>query len=147
MVSTSHHEPTVRTGTANGWQCCALAPLLFRDGTGISTISIAQEQPEEEQVVRCRFCEAAITNAANKIERSGNHLHTFFNPAGVVYEIGCFSVARGCSQYGWSSMEFAWFAEYRWQLAHCSFCNEQLGWFFSSVDDSFYGLIVSRLVG
>jgi hypothetical protein len=100
---------------------------------------------KEENMLLCKQCDAGIAKSADRISRSGKHLHTFFNPAGVVYEIGCFSRASGCRVEGPMSREFAWFADYSWQISFCSTCARHLGWFFSSGEDTFFGLIVNRL--
>jgi hypothetical protein len=71
-------------------------------------------------------------------------LHTFFNPAGIVYEIGCFRNAPGCMTYGPPSLEFAWFSGYSWQVVCCRSCQEHLGWIFYA-DDEFFGLIINKL--
>ena len=77
---------------------------------------------------------------------NGSHQHTFFNPAGVVYEINCYSQARGCVVHGLPTDEFSWFKGYVWQYAACITCQEHLGWFFSSSDTTFYGLIAGKLL-
>jgi hypothetical protein len=95
----------------------------------------------------CRACGAAITNRNASIQVEGKHEHTFFNPAGVLFEIGCFSLAPGCVVAGVPTSEFAWFRNYLWQYASCSGCGVHLGWYFASAPGSaFYGLIVNRLV-
>ena len=66
------------------------------------------------------------------------------NPAGIVYEIGCFRRAPGCLPFGPSSGEFAWFSGYIWQVVYCRGCQQHLGWMFSG-EDRFFGLIVNKL--
>ena len=75
----------------------------------------------------------------------GTHIHTFFNPAGIVYEICCFRKAEGCAVHGDATAEFAWFAGSHWQYAVCGACQEHLGWFFTTPGESFFGLIRNRL--
>ena len=102
-------------------------------------------EDKEERILRCKQCDAGIAKPADRISKAGKHLHTFFNPAGIVYEIGCFRLAAGCICEGPTSREFAWFAEYSWQISYCRSCTRHLGWFFSSGDDTFFGLIINRL--
>jgi hypothetical protein len=97
--------------------------------------------------IRCRACGMKITSVDQKITVNGGHRHTFANPHGIVYEIGCFQSANGCAQAGPTSGEFTWFNGYRWRISVCCGCVTHLGWFFASPGGAaFYGLIVSRLV-
>lgn len=123
--------------------------LLFREDGDVSSNTVSdierKEQENEEEGLLCRKCGHVITSPDHQIQVNGGHLHTFFNPAGVIYEIGCFSNAPGCLQYGPSSSEFTWFAGFTWRLSLCGLCTAQLGWFFSSSDTIFYGLILKNL--
>ena len=95
----------------------------------------------------CRFCLGPVTSRGDAIDVEGHHLHTFFNPAGLLFEIGCFGAAQGCVVSGQPTEEFAWFAGYRWQYSSCRSCDAHLGWFFSAgARPSFHGLVVARLV-
>jgi len=77
----------------------------------------------------------------------GAHAHTFANPEGIVFEIGCYRDAWGCGYLGPLSPEFTWFAGYVWRIAVCSNCLVHLGWRFSSPDGHFFhGLITNRLI-
>ena len=93
----------------------------------------------------CRACGSLVTGRDEKIVVSGSHSHTFFNPAGIVFELGCFRRAPGCRVAGQSTAEFTWFAGYVWRFALCVNCRAHLGWFFEGRDDSFFGLILSSL--
>jgi len=93
----------------------------------------------------CAACGYPITSEADRIEIVGSHRHTFANPHGFVYHIGCFSQASGCLSIGAPSMEFAWFAGHSWQVAICGRCGVHLGWAFRSEHRSFHGLIVDKL--
>ena len=103
--------------------------------------------PEEEEYILCRQCHQAITEPAERIAMQGSHRHTFANPHGIVFEIGCFTAVKGCGHAGPPSDEFSWFAGYSWRVAVCFMCLSHLGWFFSSSGkESFHGLILDRLI-
>lgn len=103
-------------------------------------------EEEEESYILCRQCSQAITRAAERISKQGAHRHTFANPHGIVYEIGCFRSAIGCGYTGPGTDEFTWFPGYEWRVAICRSCLTHLGWVFSaSGSDRFYGLILDRL--
>ncbi len=122
--------------------------LLRQDGETSSYIDVEDQdssEEKEEEGLFCRKCGHYITSPDQLIEVNDRHHHTFFNPAGVIYEIGCFSSAAGCVQYGPPSSEFTWFAGFTWRLSLCAICSAQLGWFFRSGDMAFYGLIVKNL--
>ena len=87
----------------------------------------------------------AVTGRDKKIQVSGSHEHTFFNPAGIVFELGCFSAAPGCHRAGRATSDFTWFAGYVWRFALCRNCNSHLGWFFEMGEHSFFGLILAHL--
>ena len=93
----------------------------------------------------CAACSHHITFEEARIEVNGAHDHTFFNPLGIVYQVGCFSMAGGCSLVGPASDDFSWFPGYRWQIAHCGACGVHLGWSFVG-GGFFFALITSRLV-
>ena len=101
---------------------------------------------DPEEAILCRSCRALVTESREAVSEKGSHLHTFFNPAGIIYEICCFSRAEGCTVYGESTAEFSWFAGSRWQYAVCATCQAHLGWFFTLPASSFFGLIRNRLL-
>jgi hypothetical protein len=86
-----------------------------------------------------------VTARDHKIAVNGSHGHTFFNPAGIVYELGCFRKAPGCRIAGERSSEFSWFTGHVWRFALCRSCNAHLGWFFEGSENAFYGLIFANL--
>lgn len=126
-------------------------PILFREKAdsartpGLAENDEKDSEEEHEKVLRCWRCDTEITKDRQRISRDGKHLHTFFNPAGIVYEIGCFRNASGCLLQGTVSNEFSWFRGYTWQICVCIACLEHLGWYFSGGNDGFFGLIVHRL--
>ena len=111
----------------------------------VETDTIDRSEEKPEKALLCKLCGNRITVAAHAIEVNDGHHHAFFNPAGIIYEIRCFSSAEGCVQYGPYSSEFTWFAGYSWRLALCSSCSVHMGWYFSSGELGFYGLIGKNL--
>ena len=106
-----------------------------------------EEESGREKVLVCRQCGKHIADEAWRISIDGGHRHTFANPHGHVYDIGCFESAVGCVGIGPGSNEFAWFKGYSWQIVTCTGCMTHLGWFFhSSGQHHFYGLILDCLV-
>jgi hypothetical protein len=98
-----------------------------------------------EEAIRCRVCGQVVTGHEQRLAVDGSPVHTFFNPAGIVFELGCFRRAPGCAGSGTTSAEFTWFPGYLWQIAFCRNCRKHLGWHFISAEDSFFGLILARL--
>ena len=104
-------------------------------------------EPEEARNILCVQCQQKITNPEERITVEGAHRHTFANPSGIVYEIGCFQSAVGCGYAGEPTGEFTWFKGYQWRIAICRTCLTHLGWLFTSeTGNSFAGLILDRLV-
>ena len=93
----------------------------------------------------CRVCGKAITTKEQAIKVNASFCHTFFNPAGIVFELGCYKKAPGCITVGVPSSEFSWFAGHRWSFALCSACETHLGWYFDSGGSTFWGLILNTL--
>lgn len=107
----------------------------------------SEKSSDEEEYIRCRQCRQIITSSAERIPVQGSHHHTFANPHGVVFHIGCFQSVRGCGYVGPATEEFTWFRGYRWRIAVCSMCLTHLGWLFVSQGGHvFNGLILDRLV-
>ncbi|MCA9649584.1 MAG: hypothetical protein H6712_25815 [Myxococcales bacterium] len=94
--------------------------------------------------LRCRECAAVISSERARIEVAGAHAHTFVNPAGFVFEIGCFRSAPGCVGAGPSEAFFSWFPGYAWRVQLCRGCGAQLGWSYGARPD-FFGLVLDRL--
>jgi hypothetical protein len=103
--------------------------------------------PDEEVYLLCRDCLHPITRPADRISVQGRHAHTFANPHGLVFEIGCFQRAPGCGAVGPASGEFTWFPGHRWRVGLCAACLVHLGWaFLPEAGGGFFGLILDRLV-
>jgi len=101
---------------------------------------------ESERAIRCKACGLPVTSRAQKITISNSHTHTFFNPAGIVFELACFRRASGCMLAGEATSEFTWFAGFLWRYALCRNCNNHVGWFYQGAGSSFFGLILRNLV-
>jgi hypothetical protein len=103
---------------------------------------------EGGDAILCKNCLHMVTAMEEKIEKSGAHAHTFVNPHGNVFEIGCFRHAPGCVYFGLMTNEFTWFKGYGWRLAGCGACAAHLGWVYisQSGEAMFHGLILSRLI-
>ena len=143
-MDVASHSRNVMTGVAPWWHC-------REQGEGRRRRGVSKEERQEEdrgagRVLRCRSCGHPVTSRDRAIEVAGGHRHTFFNPAGIVFELGCFAAAPGCAVAGIPTDEFSWFAGHVWRVALCGGCGRHLGWKFSSGDGGFYGLILPQLV-
>ena len=125
--------------------------VFFRDNEGQSeaiTPAVQQENEEKsrsDEALFCRSCLNQITRRDQVIRINGSHAHTFFNPEGIVFELGCFREAPGCLSMGEATSDFTWFAGSVWRFALCRNCGIHLGWFYEMKESAFYGLIFSRL--
>ncbi|WP_130470914.1 cereblon family protein [Candidatus Magnetaquicoccus inordinatus] len=100
----------------------------------------------EKEYLYCARCRHKITSLTDKWSIHGKDEFTFFNPAGILFHIGCFQEASGCLVTGIPSSEFSWFPGFLWQMAHCSACQIHLGWLFvGAPGEDFFGLILARL--
>lgn len=117
-------------------------------GAPQSGAAAAEDQsPQEEAYLLCRDCLHPIARPADRIQIQGRHTHTFANPHGLVFEIGCFQSAPGCGAIGTASEEFTWFPGHRWRVCICAACLVHLGWVFLPAQGAaFYGLILDRLI-
>ena len=98
-------------------------------------------------VLVCRVCGHRITRESARIQVQGQHRHVFYNPLGMVFELGCFVMAPGCFGLGPSTQEFTWFPGHAWQPVFCGFCREHLGWRYRAESGGgFFGLLLDRLV-
>lgn len=119
------------------------APPAPKPGTGAT----GERAPHEGIYLLCRACLHPIARPEDRIRLQGLHVHTFANPHGIVYEIGCFQSAPGCGAIGPASDEFTWFSGHRWRVCICAACLVHLGWvFLSAAAGGFYGLIIDRLI-
>src|SRR4051794_17134502 len=75
---------------------------------------------DEERTLVCVDCGHAITTDAARTERLGAHAHTFPNPDGLRFCIGCFTEAPGVRVVGEESGYFTWFPGFAWTVAVCA---------------------------
>lgn len=100
---------------------------------------------DKKSFIFCRNCGHIVSSTDQRVEINGAHTHTFRNPAGIVYRIGCFGLAPGCLNFGDPTEEFSWFPGYTWVYANCLNCFNHLGWFYQSGERHFHGLILNHL--
>ena len=107
-------------------------------------------QPTIEPVILCKNCNAFVTKPEFAVHMEDGFSHTFANPAGYVFEIGCFATAPGCGEGSAPSNEFSWYPGYEWCIGICRNCAVQLGWVFLPVrqgrGSKFYGLVLDHLI-
>lgn len=97
------------------------------------------------RVLICAACLHAITTGSARVEKDGRHAHTFSNPHGFVFHIGCFATAPGCDTEGEPTTEHTWFPGHAWQVEACRGCGRHMGWLFTASDTRFHALILDRL--
>ncbi|MBN2160429.1 MAG: hypothetical protein JW807_13630 [Spirochaetes bacterium] len=124
----------------------ALQQVEERPGVEAGLKEREGDEPEDEKkYILCRFCRNAVTSDDLRIEMDGSHEHSFMNPAGIVFRIGCFSMAGGCLIMGIPTTEYTWFPGFAWCYVVCSSCLTHLGWHYRSGATGFFGLILDRL--
>ena len=108
---------------------------------------LKEEKQAEERWLLCKFCRRRITSEDQAIQINDHHCHTYSNPAGLRFRIGCFSTAAGCQHQSYPTEEHTWFKGFSWQVALCANCLTQMGWYYQSAAAvSFYGLILDHLI-
>ena len=136
-----------RIGTGSAY-FFRLPPEKETDGNTKSSVKDELDDDlKDEKGILCRQCLHLITTPAERISMHGSHKHVFFNPHGILFEIGCFRAASGCRYTGRATKEWSWFPGYSWRIGVCSGCLTHLGWLFVSEGyNSFNGLIINRIV-
>jgi len=120
--------------------------VICKQFVEVSTENRIQPLSKEDDIITCALCNNHITDSSLQIIVNDSFHHTFANPHGHVFEIGCFKDAKGCIASSISSSEFPWFISYSWKIGGCSNCSTHLGWIFSSESDQFFGLILEKLI-
>jgi hypothetical protein len=105
-----------------------------------------KDEYTEKRFFRCSVCNNIITSDNQRFEVEGLFEHTFTNPGGFTYRVGCFRTAPGCVTEGDPTMEYTWFAGFSWRHALCGNCLFHIGWFYESEGSSFFGLIMDNIV-
>jgi hypothetical protein len=98
------------------------------------------------KALACASCLRPVTTGAARTAVAGAHEHTFANPAGFQFHIGCFARAIGCLAVGEPSTHWTWFSGYSWQVEQCATCGDHLGWLFRAEAHAFHGFVLDRLV-
>ncbi len=125
----------------------ALQQMDERLYTGTETMDVTDHETDEtKKNILCKTCGNAITSDEDGIAMNGSHEHTFMNPRGIVFNIGCFSRAGGCHIMGPSTGEYTWFPGFTWRYVICAGCQSHLGWRYQSEGIGFFGLILDQLV-
>lgn len=120
--------------------------IVCRQPTVLEPQKKSAADPHFLPAIVCRNCSHPVTDPTQRINMNGGFYHTFANPHGQVFEIGCFQRAPGCAAASDLSVEFTWFAGYAWQVGICTNCAGHLGWVFTAPGHRFFGLILDRLV-
>ena len=122
-------------------------PAAPEKSGGTAPAEAVREEDSDERLIRCRECLFPIAREEDRTAMSGAFQHTFANPAGIVFTIGCFRTAEGCAQVGPASDEFTWFGGFAWRVGVCRGCLAHLGWFFAAPSGAaFWGLILDHLI-
>jgi hypothetical protein len=131
---------------------CPGSPVLLLEDEAPEGVLLTEPRPRdpwddaEGPRLRCARCGHVITASGWAMQVGGSHEHSFVNPHGFLYRIGCFACAPGSVPCGDEHSAYSWFPGYAWQIAHCGACEAHLGWGFRGAADRFYGLILDRLV-
>jgi hypothetical protein len=125
--------------------------LLLKEGMEdeADVLLLSREETEEDgprNSLLCKACGNEITASEFGIHRHGRFEHTFENPAGYSYRLGCFSAAWNCLLHGAPTHAHTWFPGFRWRFCACGRCGLHLGWHYDSGAESFFGLILDNLV-
>ena len=115
------------------------------DATQADEQSRQREGPGSQGALVCARCRNLVTSRASAMSMGGSHAHTFANPHGLEFRIGCFADAPGCREVGEESGYWSWFPGFTWRVSLCRHCGEHLGWLFRSADARFFGLILDHL--
>ncbi len=149
-------RPSFRSGFRLSGKDRQYSSHLFRDipdrqnTIGIDALvkdKVMEDDSDHDGHIVCRRCGYLITRLSARMTVQMSHEHSFANPHGLVFRIGCFSTAEGCAYAGPFSNEFTWFKGYNWRIAVCGACLVHLGWLFVSAGgSSFNGLILDQLI-
>ena len=71
----------------------------------------------------CRTCSRPVARTRDRIAVDGRYRHNLFNPAGILFEVECFTAAPGCRFKGEFTEAFTWFPGYAWRFALYAGCG------------------------
>ncbi len=118
---------------------------MFEERTAAGTT--ADVVTQDDDAIYCATCGHLVTRGRWRIHMNGEHQHTVFNPAGILFRLLCFKEAPGVTAIGDPTSDFTWFRGYDWQVGLCAGCEAHLGWQFAGDQEPpvFFGLIKPRL--
>ena len=120
--------------------------MFFEQDSEADVDTVVDAREGEEETLHCSACGHEVTARRHRISIEEAHEHTFVNPGGYVFHIGCFERAPGCLQVGEPTEQNTWFRGHAWSYALCGSCFAHLGWVFQRGEEqSFFGLILNRL--
>jgi hypothetical protein len=122
--------------------------MLDIDATAVLEEEVGTEEDNGDHgaPLRCAACLNAITRPVLRISVHGAHRHEKTNPAGLIFDIGCFTAAPGCAETGQPTPEWSWFPGFEWRFAECARCGAHIGWSYRDrAGNRFFGLILARL--
>lgn len=134
MCQTEKAQSSLFRGTERGGRGARMPDRRF------GPAGVSKEDP-----LICRRCGQLITSSTQRISVAGAHEHTFSNPDGIMFHIGCFGHVQGCLFSGELISQWSWFKGYQWQVTYCSECGLHLGWRFSSGEHVFHGLVLRNI--
>ena len=107
---------------------------------------VKEETVDKKWHIICAECSQGITGDSERIEVNGAHEHTFINPSGIIFHIGCFARVFETKISGSATEQWCWFKGYNWRIVCCARCGTHLGWVYMAHGEiRFFGLIFNRL--
>ena len=124
--------------------------MVDRHADAESASAAEDETAFRQQRWVCIACDTFIVSAEALTDICKKPYHTFANPAGEVFSIGCFTTWHNLAAVGSVTKAFTWFPGYGWQVMVCEGCGLHLGWAYSDMANDrfvnrFVGLIMNRL--
>lgn len=105
-----------------------------------------ERENNKRNALHCRVCQQHITWEDERTIAQGRHLHSFTNPYGVTFALGCFKRCEGCLPEGPASHEWTWFPGFSWQIQRCKGCGLHMGWRYQQDELCFFGLVLKQLI-
>ena len=115
------------------------------DGSAALPAEVAEQRTAGESWLVCKACGSFVAERRARVNMDGAHVHTFINPAGAIYRVGCFSDAPGLRAIGEASGLWTWFPGFEWQVGICRACYEHLGWSYRNSRARFVALIMDKV--